>query len=102
MCLVGPKRQCFACRDHLLSYVFSLSNWPLRQVPRPQAQHHQATVSFVFSLPSDYSQSESSLAVIVGNPLKDRSALISVKFAHSAGTALSANTASTGHSVTHA
>ncbi|HXQ37399.1 MAG TPA: hypothetical protein VN843_25540, partial [Anaerolineales bacterium] len=49
-----------------------------------------------------YSQSGSIRALIVGNPLNARSALSGVKLVHSAGTLASENTASTGHSGTHA
>src|SRR5260370_98265 len=86
----------------LLPYSFSLSRLPqpLRLRLRPPV--HQSIAWCAFSFNRTYSQSESSLAVMVGKPLKARSALIPVKCAHSAGTPASAKIASTGHSGTQA
>src|SRR6266404_9059526 len=86
----------------LLPYSFSLSKLLQHLRLRLRSPGHQSIAWCAFSFNPGYSQSESSLAVMVGNPLRARSALIPVKCVHSAGTSFSGKIASTGHSGTQA
>src|SRR4030095_16732845 len=80
----------------------SLSNTLGSQLLILQLVQGLPAVAWYVSSLTCYSQSGSSLAVIVGKPLRDFSAFSWVKCAHSAGTLSSAKIASTGHSGTQA